>query len=207
MNKQFINQLKTRIKDPLPGEKAQSIMMVKSKNPIQKINNKNEIIPSAVLILLFYNNDKWNFFLTKRTQSVNYHKGQVSLPGGSQEGEETLQETAIRETEEEIGVNSKNINIIGQLTPLYVPVSNFKIFPFIGWIKNKPEIKIQDNEVERIFSISIDNFILESTQKFKKDSLDGKKVIIPYFDINNEIVWGATSVILSEFKKLILDIK
>ena len=206
MNKEFINQLKKRIKHTLPGRKAQSIMMIKSNNPLKNIKNKKKI-PAAVLILLFYKNDKWNFFLTKRTQIVNYHKGQISLPGGRHEDKESLQETAKRETEEEIGVNSKYINIIGPLTPLYVPVSNFKIYPFIGWVKNKPKIKIQDNEVERIFSISIDEFILESTQKIKKSNLYGEKVLVPYFDINNEIVWGATSVILSEFKKLILDMK
>ena len=207
MNQQFIKNLKTRLTHPLPGKKAQSIMMVKSKLPLQDNNDLKNSKHSAVLILLFYKNNTWNFYLTKRTQYVNYHKGQISLPGGVLEGNELLKETALRETEEEIGVKSKDINLIGELTPLYIPVSNFKIFPFIGWLKNKPKIKIQNKEVERIFSISIDEFILDSTQKYKNDILRGNKVEIPYFDINNEIVWGATSVILSEFKKLILDIK
>tara|TARA_B100001250_G_C19770622_1_gene777003 strand:+ start:326 stop:949 length:624 start_codon:yes stop_codon:yes gene_type:complete len=207
MNKQFINQLKERLKKPLPGKKAQSIMMVKSKTPFQVTNELNTIKHSSVLILLFFKDNCWNFFLTKRTQHVNHHKGQISLPGGVHEGNESLQETAFRETEEEIGIPSKDINLIGELTPFYVPISNFKIFPFIGWLKIKPEIKIEIKEVEKIFSISLDEFILESTQKSKKDILHNNVVTIPYYNINNEIVWGATSVILSEFKQLILEIR
>ena len=207
MKYQFINNLKNRLKKPLPGEKAHSIMRVKHKNPLQNSFNEKKSIPAAVLILLFFNNHKWKFFLTKRTTTVHYHKGQISLPGGVLEKNESLEQTAIRETEEEIGVHPKDINLIGHLTPIYVPVSNFKIFPFLGWLKKKPLLKIQNTEVEKIFSISIEKFILTNTQKFKNDIINGEKVIIPYFDIKNEMVWGATSVILSEFKNLILDIK
>ena len=206
MNTQFINQLKQQLNQPLPGKDAQSIMMIKPKPIFRNIADAKTIKPSAVLILLFYKNDNWNFFLTKRSQNVNHHKGQISLPGGVLEKNESLQETAVRETEEEIGIPSNDIQIIGSLSPFYVPVSNFKISPFIGWMKKKPQIKIYDKEVEKVFSVSIDEFILKSTQKTKYDKLNGEWVKIPYFDIDNEIVWGATSIILSEFKNIILKI-
>ena len=204
MNTQFIDQLKRQLNQPLPGKDAHSIMMINPK-PIFK-NNAKTIKPSAVLILLFFKNDNWNFFLTKRSQNVNHHKGQISLPGGVQEKKESLQKTAVRETEEEIGIPSQDIQIIGHLSPFYVPVSNFKISPFIGWMKKRPDIRTHDKEVEKVFSVSIDEFILTSTQKTKYDKLNGQMVKIPYFDIDNEIVWGATSIILSEFKNIILEI-
>ena len=201
---QFINQLKLQLDQPLPGKDAQSIMMIEPKPIFNNTNTKNVKL-SAVLILLFFENDDWNFFLTKRSQNVNNHKGQISLPGGVHEENESLQETAIRETEEEIGIPSQDIQLIGRLSPFYVPVSNFKISPFVGWIEKKPRIKAYDGEVEKVFSVSINKFILKSTQKVKCDILNGKMVKIPYFDIDNEMVWGATSIILSEFKNIILE--
>ena len=204
MKMQFINQLKLQLDQPLPGKDAQSIMMIEPKPIFNNTNTKNVKL-SAVLILLFFQNDDWNFFLTKRSQNVNNHKGQISLPGGVHEENESLQETAIRETEEEIGIPSQDIQLIGRLSPFYVPVSNFKISPFVGWIKKGPQIKTFDREVEKVFSISINKFILKSTQKVKYDKLNGEMVKIPYFDIDNEMVWGATSIILSEFKNIILE--
>ena len=201
---QFINQLKLQLDQPLPGKDAQSIMMIEPKPIFNNTNTKNVKL-SAVLILLFFENDDWNFFLTKRSQNVNNHKGQISLPGGVHEENESLQETAIRETEEEIGIPPEDIQLIGSLSPFYVPVSNFKISPFVGWMEKKPQVKAFDREVEKVFSISINKFILESTQKIKYDKLNGEMVKIPYFDIDNEMVWGATSIILSEFKNIILE--
>ncbi len=204
MKMQFINQLKLQLDQPLPGKDAQSIMMIEPK-PIFNNTNTIKVKLSAVLILLFFENDDWNFFLTKRSQNVNNHKGQISLPGGVHEENESLQETAIRETEEEIGIPSQDIQLIGHLSPLYVPVSNFKISPFVGWIEKKPQVKAFDREVEKVFSVSINKFILKSTQKVKNDKLNGEMVKIPYFDLDNEMVWGATSIILSEFKNIILE--
>ena len=204
MKMQFINQLKLQLDQPLPGKDAQSIMMIEPKPIFNNTNTKNVKL-SAVLILLFFENDDWNFFLTKRSQNVNNHKGQISLPGGVHEENESLKETAIRETEEEIGIPSQDIQLIGRLSPFYVPVSNFKISPYVGWMEKKPQVKAFDKEVEKVFSISINEFILESTQKIKYDTLNGEMVKIPYFDIDNEMVWGATSIILSEFKNIILE--
>ena len=205
MNMQFINQLKLQLDQPLPGKDAQSIMMIKPKPILRNKIDTKTVKLSAVLILLFFKNDNWHFFLTKRSQNVNHHKGQISLPGGIIEENESLQETALRETEEEIGIPSQDIQLIGRLSPFYVPVSNFKISPFVGWIEKKPRIKAYDGEVEKVFSVSINKFILKSTQKVKNDKLNGEMVKIPYFDIDNEMVWGATSIILSEFKNIILE--
>ena len=86
-------------------------------------------MPAAVLILLYPFDNEWYFFLTKRTKTVEHHKGQISFPYGMVEKSESYKNAALRETFEEIGVSMKEINIIGALTPLYVPVSKFEIFP------------------------------------------------------------------------------
>jgi len=127
---QFINQLKLQLDQPLPGKDAQSIMMIKPK-PIFRNNTDIKTVKlSAVLILLFFENNNWNFFLTKRSQNVNHHKGQISLPGGAAENNELFEKTALRETFEEIGIPSDIINVIGALSSFHIPISGFEIFPF-----------------------------------------------------------------------------
>ena len=139
MKPQFIIKLTKKMNGELPGSTSHETMMVK---PRYKSTGKKTSIPAAVLILLYPIKNKWHFFLTKRTNTVEHHKGQISLPGGMLEKGESHKEAAIRETFEELGVQSEDINIIGPLTPLYIPISNFKIFPFVGWLKSAPKLKI-----------------------------------------------------------------
>ena len=186
--------------DKLPGRISHEIMMVK---PGYKSIEKKASNPAAVLVLLYPIKDKWQFFLTKRTNNVEHHKGQISLPGGMLEKGESHKEAAIRETFEELGVQSRDINIIGPLTPLYIPISNFKIFPFVGWLKSAPKLNIQSREVSKVFSPSIYSLTDPKTKKIKDSILLGQKVQIPFFNLKNEVVWGATSMILSEFKKIL----
>ena len=206
MESLFIKNLSNRLSKDLPGKSAHDTMMVTPRLPFPKINLVKKGIPASVLILLFPKNNQWHFFLTKRTNTVNHHKGQISLPGGVVETGESLEGAALRETHEEIGVDKKNIHLIGSLSSFYIPVSGFEMFPFIGWVKNKPETSIHDKEVDRIFSSSIQEFMLDKTQKTKKDTLKGFPVNIPYFDMSGETVWGATSMILAEFKLILKEI-
>ncbi|MFL3006950.1 MAG: NUDIX hydrolase [Candidatus Neomarinimicrobiota bacterium] len=184
----------------LPGRTSHETMMVK---PRYKSIEKKTSIPAAVLILLYPIKNKWHFFLTKRTNTVEHHKGQISLPGGMLEKGESHKEAAIRETFEELGIQSEDINIIGPLTPLYIPISNFKIFPFVGWIKSNPKLNIQSKEVSKVFSPSIFSLMDPQTKKNKDSILLGQKVKIPFFNLKNEVVWGATSMIISEFKNIL----
>ena len=200
MKPQFIIKLTKKMNGELPGKTAHETMMIK---PRYKYIAKKTSIPAAVLILLFPIKNKWHFFLTKRTNTVEHHKGQISLPGGMLEKGESHKEAAIRETFEELGVQSEDINIIGPLTPLYIPISNFKIFPFVGWINSNPKLKIQSKEVSRVFSPSIFSLMDPQTKKIKDSILVGQKVKIPFFNLKNEVVWGATSMIISEFKNIL----
>jgi len=139
----FIQKLTNQLQKKLPGKTAHNLMRIESKLLTNKIQNKGKKILSSVLICLYPEKHNWYFFITKRSILVEHHKGQISLPGGRIEEGESPEEASIRETNEEIGVLPDLIKIIGSLSSLYIPVSNFKIFPFIGWTEIKPEIVIQ----------------------------------------------------------------
>ena len=127
-------------------------------------------VPSAVLILLFPKRDSFNFILTLRSKNVETHKGQISLPGGVQEGDESLEETALREANEEIGVLPETVDIIGELSTIYVPDSGFKIYPYVGWTKSIPNLKASAEEVEKIIFASITELIDSDNQREKNTS-------------------------------------
>ena len=203
---ELITQLTQRLSQPLPGKKAQDIMMVYPGYPSAVLEAYAQRVPAGVLILLFPRNDGWHFFLTKRTDRVDHHKGQISLPGGVVQDGESLMEAALRETHEEIGVASTLVTVIGSLTSFNIPVSGFEIFPFISWAVSEPMTAIHDAEVDRVFSVSLDSFLDDRNQKQKKETLRGEMRTIPYFDLGSEHVWGATSIILSEFKTVLQDI-
>ena len=129
----------------------------------------------------------------------------AKLPGGSQEKNESLEFTAIRETEEEIGINKDTIYIIGKLTKLFVPVSGFCIYPFVGWTNKIPKIK-PSNEVKKVFNVKISELLDRNNEKRKQIVINNKITEIPYFNLRNKEVWGATAMILSEFKKILKSI-
>ena len=137
---------------------------------------------------------------------LEHHKGQISLPGGTQEGNEKLIDTALRETQEEIGINKTSISIIGTITPLFVPVTGFMIYPFIGYSLNKLDPKPDPVEVATIFSVNISDLLNKENRTTEQRNIRGYDVQVPYFKLNDYQVWGATSMILSEFRDLIKSI-
>ena len=198
----LIFHLKKRINTNLPGKDSHKKMKISYRNEKKISFNINRAKPAAVLLLLFPNNKKICFYLTKRTEKLKYHKGQISLPGGSNEKGESLLETALRETEEEIGVNKNEISIPGQITPLFIPVTGFMMTPFIGFTSKEPIIKLDSMEVEEVFSVNILDLI-NNDKLITHRQLNGRDVTIPYFNLNNQQVWGATSMVLSEFKDML----
>jgi len=201
MADKFIFSLMNQLSNTLPGEKSHQVMKI-------KLNNDLNIEPTlkryaSVLICLFPNNDNWSFFLTKRSNSVEHHKGQISLPGGMIEKGENPINAALRETNEEIGVQIKKVQIIGKLSSIYIPVSNFKVQPFVGFLNKKPKTDINKQEVSRIFDVDLNDLMNDKNIKSEEKVLGNKLVEISYFSLKNEKIWGATSLILSEFKDVL----
>jgi 8-oxo-dGTP pyrophosphatase MutT (NUDIX family) len=128
---------------------------------------------------------------------MKYHPGQVAMPGGRIEKGETARETALRETWEEIGVEAGNIEILGCLSELYVNVSHFLIHPFVGWLTKKPVFKLNKNEVEKIVLFPLLKYKNAFCEK-ELETVTGK-LTTPCVCFENETIWGATAMILSEF--------
>ena len=202
----FITQLKITINNDLPGEESHQKMRVIYDQSIELPFSKINSTQAAVLILLYLEDNEIYFFLTKRTDELKHHKGQISLPGGTQEGNEKLIDTALRETQEEIGINKTSISIIGTITPLFVPVTGFMIYPFIGYSLNKLNPKPDPVEVATIFSVNISDLLNKENRTTEQRNIRGYDVQVPYFKLNDYQVWGATSMILSEFRDLIKSI-
>ncbi len=202
----FITQLEITITNYLPGEESQHKMRVNYDQSIELPFSKNNSKPAAVLILLYLEDNEIYFFLTKRTDELENHKGQISLPGGTQEKNEKLIDTALRETQEEIGINKTSISIIGTITPLFVPVTGFLIYPFIGYSLNKLTPKPDPVEVATIFSVNISDLLNKENQTIEQRNIRGYDVQVPYFKFNDYQVWCATAMILSEFRDLIKSI-
>ena len=196
-------QLKARLKKPLPGNEAHLITRIKTKSEVTFPNTRETAIPAAVLILLFPFKDKIQFFLTKRTEDVEHHKGQISLPGGIRENNETLEKTAVRETKEEVGIDPNSIMNLGSLTPFFIPVTRYIVHPFIGWCKEKPSTKVHDVEVNQLFSVSISELLDENILQNEEWNIRGYDAIVPYYNFGKCKVWGATAAILSEFKLIL----
>ena len=202
----LIEKLRTRCQDDLPGEAAQNMMLPKSRVDIKFPNTTEHAIPSAVLILLYPHNNDIHFILTERTNDVQHHKGQISLPGGSWEKGEHLHETAIRETEEEIGIPAEKTKIICELTPLFVKVTGYMIHPFVGYVTEKPIIIPHPNEVNNVFTASISELIDPTNRLTELWTIRKFPVDVPFFQFGKYKVWGATAMILSEFRHCLKEI-
>lgn len=165
--------------------------------------DENQIKHSSVLLLLFVENNELTACLIKRPAHMKHHAGQIALPGGRMEAGETALETALRETKEEIGITSDEIEILGTLTELYVEVSRFQIHPFVGWLKQKPVFKIDPNEVEKAILFPLLHFKSKSVE-VELETITGK-LKVPCIRFKNEIIWGATAMILAEFVDLLTE--
>lgn len=156
----------------------------------------------AVLLLLYCRANEINLVLTKRREDLNSHAGQISFPGGRQEDAETLLTTALRETEEEVGIPTTAVQTLGQLTSIYIPPSGFLVHPFVGWYQNggsEPTFIPCDGEVAEIIEVPLKMLLAPETAVAEPWDFKGREVMVPYFAIAGHKVWGATAIMLSEF--------
>lgn len=200
--KAFIEELKLALSHPLPGREAQFLMEPLTRRiELEKQKNRTEAKLSAVLILLYPKDNTICTVMIKRPIYDGVHSGQIAFPGGKKEENDLdLVQTALRETEEEIGVNHNSINIIGKLTRLYIPPSNFDVQPVVAYTDNIPEFVLEKNEVDSILEINIEDFLNSKNIMHKKVlSRNNLRLRVICYFIQNKIIWGASAMILSEF--------
>ena len=163
--------------------------------------------PGSVLILLYEENNIIKFPLIKRPVYIGAHSGQISLPGGKSEPGENYFETALRETEEEIGVMQKQVEVLGKLTDFYVIPSNFMVTPIVGILSGSISFVPDPFEVEKIIVGTLEDLLKADAIKQTEIVAAGKyRMMAPHFEIENEIVWGATAMMLNEFRMVLQSI-
>ncbi len=201
----FQDFLKDRLSESLPGQDAQRIMAPHPKNGKP---NKTHYEPahddfrnSSVLVPFIAWKPELEILLTLRTQSIN-HGGQLSFPGGGKEGDESIEETALREAQEEIGLHTRKVEIIGQLTPLYVGHSDNMVTPVIAFLREKQSFTPNPNEVDEIITVPVSDLITEHNRVEEEWDLRGTPYRVPFWNVHRVPLWGATAMIMSELIEL-----
>ena len=170
-----------------------------------KVNRKNA--KKAGVMALFYpdQDDRTHLLLILRKTYKGVHSNQVAFPGGKAELEDVdLRQTALRETQEEVGVHTNDIQVIKSLSTIYIPPSNFEVQPFMGLYHDPKPFVLQEDEVENLVEVALTDF-LDDALVFDQnlDTSYGKNISVPAFKLNGYTVWGATAMMLSEIKELL----
>lgn len=202
----FIDYIKRSLSIPLPGDKAH-IEVSPSRRPIasEQLKRSGRFTQSAVAVILFKKQKQtdWHIILTERQFYNGFHSKQISFPGGKQEEVDiNLIQTALRESNEEIGLIPNYFELLGSLSPVYIPVSGFRVQPLVFHYLENPKFIREEREVAEIFTFPVDLLLDEKILKTTEIEIQGglKLKDVPYFHINDKIVWGATALILNEFK-------
>ena len=157
-----------------------------------------DAVQAAVLVLFYPSNGKTHLVFIKRNEYDGPHSAQVSFPGGVREtGDNTMEETALRETREEIGVSGP-IEILGSLTPLHIPVSNFMVYPFVGWMEETPVFRPDPTEVQYIIEVSLKELLDPANRDSETHYHHAQPIEAPFYRVGKEKIWGATAMMLSE---------
>ena len=159
---------------------------------------------AAVNIVLYLKDNEWYFpLMVRSTNERDRHTGQISLSGGKrEETDRSFEETAKRETAEEMGIEEHYIRIIREMSPIYIPPSNFYVRPFISYTKKNPQFILQEAEAVELIEFPVSS-ILKLTERPEMMALPSTRgVEVPVINFNGYIIWGATSMILSEFSTL-----
>lgn len=203
----FLQYVPNLIPVELPAEAAHIKMAPKERAEALKNLDLQAINPriAAVMMLFYPKNGKTHLVLIVRNAYNGVHSSQIAFPGGKYETfDASFKDTALRETQEEVGVLSEKIEVIKEFTPMYIPPSNFLVHPFLGISKEELLFHPDEREVADIIELPLsfflnDEIIIEATLSTSY----GNNILVPAFNIQNHIVWGATAMILSELRDVL----
>jgi 8-oxo-dGTP pyrophosphatase MutT (NUDIX family) len=191
----FIEKLRHHLQQPLPGGTAHAVMNASSSRWLH-VKPDDQTRKSAVLVVFYPMGDQVCFPLIVRPVYDGAHSGQVAFPGGKYElTDESLMHTALREAQEEVGVNISEVKILGSLSEVFIAASNFVVVPFVGYVDRRPDFVADPREVERILEVDVNGF---STPVTGEIQVRGEQLVVPYYEVDGEVVWGATAKMISE---------
>lgn len=203
----FVERIKQRLVN-LPGESVQMQMAPFIRKPLNFYTEGENFNPkeSAVAVIVFREDNDHKIVAIQRQTYDGFHSNQIAFPGGKRDAaDESLYHTSVRELNEELGVLEEGLIYAGQLSKLYIPVSNFMVYPFLFFAPQKPLLSIATKEVAEVLNISVSKELILSENKIqeKVQFSAGLTGVVPGYKIQNKFIWGATAMILREVEEIV----
>ena len=200
----LLGRIEKSLGTALPGVAAQ-LAMAPEPRPGHKAYFEVEATSrkAGVLILLYVRDGRLSLLLTRRTERVLHHRGQISLPGGEQHPGESVEATALRETAEELGPDLGAVRVLGRLTPLYIPPSNYCIYPTVAFVPGTLAFRLQPEEVDELIEVPVDRLADPAAVRREVWHYGGRDIEVPFYEFEGHKIWGATAMVLAEFLALL----
>jgi 8-oxo-dGTP pyrophosphatase MutT (NUDIX family) len=203
-NRAVLDKIERGLRAPLPGIPAQ-LRMATEPRPGHRAYFEVEgtCLKAGVLVLLYEREGELLLLLTRRTELVLHHRGQISFPGGEQHPGESLEATALREAAEELGLDLGPVRVLGKLTPLFIPPSNYCIYPTVAFLSGAPDLRPQPDEVAEVIEIPVSHLAGPENVRLETWTIGSRTVNVPYYAYSACKIWGATAMVLAEFLALL----